>query len=133
MGEKETQDNIEQMVADARKTCPEEVVALLQIIASRQTEVLSRVDSNERKFETHLLEERERIDRILSDAFPNGDPNGHRKAHEIMIQSETERAKFYSDLRNELFRRGIFWILALVVGLMAFGISGWLRAFLTKL
>ena len=39
------------------------------------------------------------ITKLMKDAFPEGDPDGHRRHHELVIQREEERAKFWQEMR----------------------------------
>lgn len=50
----------------------------------------------------------------LRRAFPNGDPDGHRRFHEAIIQKEEDKAQFYRTLRDKLVERGLWALLALL-------------------
>jgi hypothetical protein len=52
----------------------------------------------------------------LRKAFPDNDPDGHRRYHEAIIASIEDRGAFYRTLRDELAKKGL-WALVIVVGL----------------
>lgn len=56
----------------------------------------------------------ERVD-DLARGFPDGDPDGHRRAHEALIRKAESRAKFYDDLRGKLAEKGL-WALLVLLG-----------------
>lgn len=103
----------------AEATCPEEVVALLRVIAERQTEMIERDNEHER-----------RLNDVLEDAFPNGDYRSHRRAHEAQIAAENEKQKFYAELRNDLVKRGIILIAGLLITMIGGGFVVWMRSLL---
>lgn len=41
----------------------------------------------------------ESIAQLMSAAFPEGDPEGHRLHHELLIKQAEERAKFWQEMR----------------------------------
>lgn len=51
---------------------------------------------------------------VLFDAFPNQDPDGHRRAHEMQIEEARERKEFYATMKKELAKYGLL------------GFAGWL-------
>lgn len=52
----------------------------------------------------------------LRKAFPDGDPDGHRRYHEAIIKSIEDKGAFYRTLRDELAKKGL-WALVIVMGL----------------
>ncbi|WP_343666332.1 hypothetical protein [Paraburkholderia tropica] len=50
----------------------------------------------------------------LHKAFPGGDPDGHRRYHESLIERAEARTKFYNELRAELAKKGLWALLALI-------------------
>lgn len=38
------------------------------------------------------------VERVYATAFPDGDPLGHRKHHELVIQREEARVKFWNEM-----------------------------------
>lgn len=65
------------------------------------------------------------IDRVddLAKGFPDGDPEGHRRAHEALIKRAEERAALYRALREELVKRGVLAFIVLLGTLLCIGIA----------
>jgi hypothetical protein len=61
----------------------------------------------------------------LSSGFPDGDPTGHRRLHEIVAAREKKREEFWEKLRYELAKWGLIgfagWAL---YALWAAGVKG---------
>jgi hypothetical protein len=55
----------------------------------------------------------ERVD-DLAKGFPDGDPDGHRRAHEALIKRAEAKARFYEDLRGELAKKGLWALIGLL-------------------
>ena len=52
-------------------------------------------------------EVREKLDELRS-AFPDEDPEGHRRFHDALIAESEARKAFWSDLRARLLEKGIW-------------------------
>lgn len=52
----------------------------------------------------------------LQRAFPGGDPEGHRRAHEQMIEQAAARTRFWMDMRGKLLEKGIWAVVVFVAG-----------------
>ncbi|WP_322070997.1 hypothetical protein [Paraburkholderia bannensis] len=83
-------------------------------IAQRHSENVTSLEVTERKVDEVIR----RVDE-LHKAFPGGDPDGHRRYHETLIERAEARTKFYNDLRAELAKKGLWALLALI------GIAVW--------
>lgn len=57
----------------------------------------------------------EKVDRVLA-GFPDGDPDGHRRFHEVMIRKAEAREKFWNDMSAKLIERGVWATLMALVG-----------------
>lgn len=82
---------------DRRKDNPmQAVLALVQQIHASQQEL-------DAKLTKHMTEETDElakaIAKLMSEAFPAGDPEGHRHHHELVIKQAEEKAKFWSEMR----------------------------------
>lgn len=55
----------------------------------------------------------EAIAKLMAEAFPEGDPDGHRRHHELVIKAAEERAAFWAQMRAKLTEWGLI------------GIAGW--------
>lgn len=70
----------------------------------------------------------------LSGAFPiidgKVDVDGHRRYHEAKIRAAESEAKFWTDVRQEAIKKGIWFSMVLVLGLLIVGVQvklmGWL-------
>ena len=47
------------------------------------------------------------VERVYISAFPEGDPDGHRKHHELVIKREEERVVFWTTMRTKLAEWGL--------------------------
>jgi hypothetical protein len=74
------------------------------------------------KLTKHMTEETvelaEAIASLMKDAFPEGDPGGHRRHHELVIKAAEEKAEFWQKMRIALSQYGLlgfagwaFWVL----------------------
>ena len=63
------------------------------------------------------------ITKAMTAAFPDGDPEGHRRHHEAVIRAAEEKAEFWSTMRKEVGK----WGLISVIGFLA--LAAW-NAFL---
>lgn len=71
------------------------------------------------KIDTHMRELKqgytEAVAQVLKDAFPDGDPDGHRRYHEASIKKAEEQAEFWTKMKVELAKYGLVlflgWIL----------------------
>ncbi len=64
---------------------------------------------------THIMDEPNMFARAITvameRAFPAGDPDGHRKAHEASIQAYEARAEFWKKMAFEITKYGLFGLL----------------------
>lgn len=75
------------------------------------------------KVSKHIEDEPKTFSAYFNQAFPGGDADGHRRFHEAMIEAERERAKFYRELRLEIAKKGLWFLLVVIAGLIAVGVS----------
>jgi hypothetical protein len=64
---------------------------------------------------------------VINHAFPEGDTDGHRMAHEAWIKKAEESAKFYSDMRSTLAKWGLFGLISFLVAAAWFYILSQVR------
>lgn len=87
-------------------------------------ELQSAVRAIDDKLSQHLEEEEaalaKTMENLLKNAFPDSDPDGHRRAHEAWIKKEEDRAEFWSKMRIALAQYGLF------------GFAGWAVYYLWK-
>lgn len=48
---------------------------------------------------------------LMADAFPEGDPDGHRKHHEAVIKAAEEKAEFWKKMRLAISQWGLIGFL----------------------
>jgi hypothetical protein len=81
---------------DRRRDSPMQLLHLVQRIDRNQVKMDEKL-SKHMATETHELAEA--ITKLMADAFPLGDPGGHRRHHELVIKQAEERAKFWQEMR----------------------------------
>lgn len=57
------------------------------------------------------LELAEAITLLTRNAFPQGDPDGHRRHHELVIKQAEDKAQFWEKMKFELIRWGLIGFL----------------------
>lgn len=83
-------------------------------------------DALDLRIKQHLADYEARLTQILKQelteatsrfalAFPEGDPDGHRRYHETQIAYMQSRIKFWEELRNKTLI-GIVWMFLLAAG-----------------
>lgn len=81
---------------------------------------------NRRRYDGLTVEEK--LDIIIqtlddiSDAFPDG-PEKHREAHESWIASKKAEEKFWSELKLDIAKKGVWGLLTILTGLVLIGLS----------
>ena len=90
-----------------------EILELVRVIHDNQVEMDRKLT---RHMEVETEELAEAITRLMADAFPAGDPGGHRRHHELVIKQAEERAAFWRTLRIEIAKWGLVGFLDGQVG-----------------
>ena len=87
---------------------------VVTLVRSMQQQLIALDD----KLTAHMMSEPEEVAQVIEarmkSAFPNGDLDGHRVAHEAAIQAALDRAEFWKKLLFEVTKYGVF------------GVVGWL-------
>jgi hypothetical protein len=52
---------------------------------------------------------------LIANGFPNSDPEGHRKAHELFIKHAEAKAVFWGKMRDEAAKYGILGVLGFIL------------------
>jgi hypothetical protein len=84
---------------DRRKT-DEEIVALMRAM-------FVEIRGMRQELHGHIQDE----SMVLKHAFPNGDPDGHRAAHDAWIRKAESQAKFWQELKSSVFSWGALGVL----------------------
>ena len=72
--------------------------------------------------EQQLHDIQQSVNQLLT-AFPGGDVVGHRLYHESRIRAAMAEEKFWTDLKTDAAKKGIFFIFTVLVGLILLGLS----------
>lgn len=93
--------------------------AVVRAVDSLRDEISQRHVENTTVNEEQSLKLDEVIRRVdaLHKGFPNNDPDGHRKAHEVMIARAEARTELYKALRTDLLTKGL-WAVVATIGVL---------------
>ena len=99
--------------------------AVVEAISRLRDDINNRHVENSSTLEVLEKEVKVAIERIdnLAKGFPGDDPDGHRRAHEALIQRAEERAALYRALREELVKKGLWALIVAIGALVWIGIS----------
>ena len=82
-----------------------------QIALMVEEEVERRMHKLEERLMMHMDVKFGQLHKLISDAFPNGDPHGHRAYHELQIKQADGRDKIKADLVSKFLTGGL-WVAA---------------------
>jgi hypothetical protein len=82
-----------------------------QISLMIEEEVERRISKLEDKLMMHMDTKFAQLHRLISDAFPNGDPHGHRAYHELQIKQADGWDKIKGDVISKFMTSGL-WLAA---------------------
>lgn len=86
---------------EVRKLGGEHLVRVLEDICASQQRTCDRIKQMEGNIELTLQKH-------IDTAFAGGDPDGHRRAHETMINMMEERRRMYASIREKTIS-GLLW------------------------
>ena len=86
---------------ELRKLAGDQVLHALEEITAGQHRTCERLNLLENKIDTVLKEH-------INTAFPGGDSDGHRRAHDTMINMMEERRRMYASIREKTLS-GLIW------------------------
>lgn len=95
---------------DRRKPSAE-LLMLVQEVQGNQIEISRKLDAVPGDIAAALAI-------LMKDAFPEGDPDGHRKHHEAVIKAAEEKAEFWKKMRVSVSTWGLLGVLGWL-GIMA--------------
>ena len=78
-------------------------------------EVHAKIEAMDKRLTQHMTDETlalaEEIAKLMNNAFPGSDPQGHRTYHETQMQAIADRAAFWKSMRIEIGKYGIIGLL----------------------
>ncbi len=77
----------------------------------------------ERKLDLILTELRKMEGAFARNDDGSVDFDGHRRYHEAMIKAAEEQSKFWSELRLDIAKKGVWALLIIVFGLLVVGLQ----------
>jgi hypothetical protein len=89
-----------------------------QIALMVEEEVERRLSKLEERLMMHMDTKFAQLHRLITDAFPNGDPHGHRAYHELQIKQADGWDKIKGEVVSKFLTGGL-WIAA---GWLAFAV-----------
>ena len=89
-------------------------------LSEKQHELFNRVDTLLNSLEDHINDEADALRKFI-DAFPNNDPEGHRKFHEGQIEAARAQKAFWEDLKRDIAKKGLVGLIVIVTGLIITG------------
>jgi hypothetical protein len=102
---------------EPRLTCPAAPsVSEAQIALMIEEEIERRMSKFEDRMLLHMDAKFAQMHKLITDAFPSGDPHGHRAAHEKMIRE----ADGWSKIKGEILSKFLTGGLWLAAGWLAF-------------
>lgn len=97
-----------------RRTPSSELLILVQEVRANQVEISAKLESVPSDIAKALAI-------LMKDAFPEGDPDGHRKHHEAVIKAAEEKAEFWTKMRYEITKYGLIGFIAWAGGYLWLG------------
>ena len=81
-----------------------------------QKAVTTALDEHEKQLKAHMDKQFAQLQSSFDSAFPNGDPHGHRLAHETEIRSASEWDRIKTEALNKVITGGV-WALVVFLAL----------------
>jgi len=91
------------------------LLALVQTIHDDIKNIHTNIDNLDKRLSKHMTDETmelaAEITKLMKEAFPEGDPKGHRKHHEAVIAKAEARAAFWKKMLEEISKYGLLGFL----------------------
>ena len=107
---------------ESRLHVAEKMVSLLETSNEQLTRQVAELIVQVKAVRTELRDHEVKEIAWHSDAFPGGDLTGHRKAHESMIEASKAQEAFWRELRIDIAKKGLWFLIITVCGLVIAGI-----------
>lgn len=75
-------------------------------------ELFVEVGKMRKELHDHVKDEKS----VLANAFPDGDPDGHRRAHDAWIKKAEDQAVFWEKLKTSVVTWGVIGICVFIAG-----------------
>lgn len=98
-----------------RRAPSSELLILVQEVKDNQVQIAAKLEAVPTDIATALAV-------LMRDAFPEGDPDGHRKHHEAVIKAAEAKAEFWEKMRYEITKYGLIGFIAWAGGYLWLGI-----------
>lgn len=90
---------------------PSDAMIILSLLHEDVKTVKVAVTALDERLSKHMTDETlelaEAIADIMNKSFPEGDPGGHRKHHELSIKAAEDKAAFWRKMREEVSKYGL--------------------------
>lgn len=90
-----------------RVRIPEDLEAKIALAVDEEVE--RRLEKLENKLMQHMDAKFAQLHRVISDAFPGGDPHGHRAYHELQIKQADGWDRLKADILSKFLTSGL-WV-----------------------
>lgn len=107
---------------EARIHVAEKMVSILETSNDQLTRQVAELIVQVKAIRTELRDHELKEIGWHSDAFPGGDLTGHRKAHESMIEASKAQEEFWRELRIDIAKKGLWFLLVTLCGLVIAGL-----------
>lgn len=94
-------------IIERRRSSPK-LIELIRTVHDNQLALSAKLDKHMKEETSELADA---IARLMKEAFPEGDPDGHRRHHELVIKQAEEKAEFWQKMRLELAKWGLLGFL----------------------
>lgn len=109
-----------QQYAERRARTEDSLLLHIKELQAGQKELTAKMNYHHAIFREEVENS---VNRVFERAFPDGDPEGHKLHHELVIKREEQRLEFWMSMKKEVTK----WGLVGVLGFLA--VSAW-QAFL---
>jgi len=112
MVERRVKHDPELAAPERRRPHEPTMVELLTFLNKQVSEMREELSAHMRDETAELTKS---VTMMMHEAFPEGDPTGHRKHHEAVIKKAEASAKFWTDMASSTAKWGIFGFLTWLV------------------
>ena len=96
---------------ERRRVSDSPIATEAQVALMVEEEVERRLSKMEDKLMLHMDARFAQLNKLITDAFPNGDPHGHRAYHELQIKQADGWDKLKAEVLSKFLTSGL-WVAA---------------------